>query len=716
MKKKKLKPDKREYTRTISSIVSTKTCIRNKIFSFMTDESKKIYNTALFHTNIFSRYQNQIFKDLSDLIDSKQICDIETFDNTLYIIYDRYHTKFLEIKDYLDGNNKIIYKHIKEYISDNDIFLVNYNYKNIYDIMVAQIKSLNSLSFPNENSVEELFLNQVQYILKSIYSKNFTEFKNCISNNIPCPHNDPIFIEQVKKNEHLFVNDDTRNYKQILKEHPLFAKENADDKKETIKSNQNYVGRIIYKYYKDCKIPSDLMCNIIAKAHTAFSSYFALLRKKIYAKKPAYLDKDSKFILPYFARSRKLVNVEGNEYYRLTVGKYVADNFIDIIGNDHYKCLSDDNSMYKKYAHLSHLTFSSDIKKIPRAMNFIIRTENNEGYYIEKESPNIIDAYYVFISKPNKLKSDSLVLIEVNPIYDGKWYKINFTYKIDSNTNNPDPNKKISVDLGIINLLTIYDPFGEPKIIKGTHITKMNESFNKIIDNFKSKIAKKDPKITQDILKEVLLKRHNSIDNYLNNLVNWFVMTYKDYATIIVGYNTGWKKKTNMGKRTNRKFYEIPYMKLIYKLRDKLQISNQKLEITSESYTSKCDSLALEEICYHNIYNGKRTKRGLFSSHPKEIYSSAKDKMIKANKKGVLLNADVNGAINIMRKWEQKNGRDLKKITGKNICNPKIVKLSDYVNVEKIVRKIPEAPLRQANCSSDGCAKLDVINKMIAYN
>ncbi len=58
-----------------------------------------------------------------------------------------------------------------------------------------------------------------------------------------------------------------------------------------------------------------------------------------------------------------------------------------------------------------------------------------------------------------------------------------------------------------------------------------------------------------------------------------------------------------------------------------------RVVINEESYTSKCDSLVKEEICYHETYKGKRVKRGLFRSSTDKI-----------------INADVNGAINIMRK------------------------------------------------------------------
>ena len=50
-------------------------------------------------------------------------------------------------------------------------------------------------------------------------------------------------------------------------------------------------------------------------------------------------------------------------------------------------------------------------------------------------------------------------------------------------------------------------------------------------------------------------------------------------------------------------------------------------------YTSKCSCIDNEEVKHHDEYLGKRIKRGLFKS-----------------KDGILINADVNGAINIARK------------------------------------------------------------------
>src|SRR5205085_9586137 len=90
---------------------------------------------------------------------------------------------------------------------------------------------------------------------------------------------------------------------------------------------------------------------------------------------------------------------------------------------------------------------------------------------------------------------------------------------------------------------------------------------------------------TSKKFRKLCLDREHAIDNYFNHLVNWLINKYSDCETIIVGYNIGWKNKCNMGKKNNRKFYEIPYRKFLDKLIHKAEQNNQKVEITEESYT-----------------------------------------------------------------------------------------------------------------------------------
>ena len=106
-------------------------------------------------------------------------------------------------------------------------------------------------------------------------------------------------------------------------------------------------------------------------------------------------------------------------------------------------------------------------------------------------------------------------------------------------------------------------------------------------------------------------------------------------------------------------------MSLINKIRTKFIENNKIVILTEESYTSKCDALAIEKICFHDAYLGKRSKRGLFES--------------STNK---LINADINGAINIMRKIF----KSYEVIKGENICNP--VRIKVFREVAKPANKM----------------------------
>ena len=88
-----------------------------------------------------------------------------------------------------------------------------------------------------------------------------------------------------------------------------------------------------------------------------------------------------------------------------------------------------------------------------------------------------------------------------------------------------------------------------------------------------------------------------------------------------------------MSKKSNQNFVQLPHAKLIDKITYKANMLGIQVITNEESYSSKCDHLAFEEMRHHENYLGKRKKRGLFQSST-----------------GVLLNADVNGFIGIARK------------------------------------------------------------------
>jgi len=104
---------------------------------------------------------------------------------------------------------------------------------------------------------------------------------------------------------------------------------------------------------------------------------------------------------------------------------------------------------------------------------------------------------------------------------------------------------------------------------------------------------------------------------------------------IYIGYNPLWKQQLRLRKKTTQLFVIVPFDKLITLLRYKAEEKGIQIELVEESYTSKCSFLDSEIPQKHTSYMGKRVKRGMFCSAT-----------------GVLINADVNAAFNILLKGD----------------------------------------------------------------
>lgn len=114
-------------------------------------------------------------------------------------------------------------------------------------------------------------------------------------------------------------------------------------------------------------------------------------------------------------------------------------------------------------------------------------------------------------------------------------------------------------------------------------------------------------------------------------LVNQLVS--QGISTLVIGKNTNMKQDINMGRVNNQNFVNIPIFRFADMLKYKCELEGITVIFHEESYTSKCSFLDNESIEKHEEYCGKRIKRGLFRSGTSK-----------------LINADVNGSYNIMKK------------------------------------------------------------------
>jgi len=214
-------------------------------------------------------------------------------------------------------------------------------------------------------------------------------------------------------------------------------------------------------------------------------------------------------------------------------------------------------------------------------------------------------------------------------------YVCEIVYEKELSPEELDSDKVIGIDLGVSNIVTIGNNFGaKPIVVKGGIVKSINQFYNKEKARVQSIYDKQKIKYGNKLAKLDHI-RNNKIKDYFHKLSR-FIVNYASenkVKTIIIGNNTGWKQEVNMGKKNNQNFVNIPFARLIQMIQYKSEELGIDVIINEESYTSKCSFLDLEAICKHEEYAGKRIKRGLFRSS-----------------NGTLINADLNGAYNIIRK------------------------------------------------------------------
>lgn len=232
---------------------------------------------------------------------------------------------------------------------------------------------------------------------------------------------------------------------------------------------------------------------------------------------------------------------------------------------------------------------------------------------------------------PTKVTESNLIEVRVLP--RNNHHVVEVVYKIEEKELKSDNGRYASIDLGLNNLATVSSNVVKPFIINGKPLKSINQYYNKEVARLQSLL--KDNKRTSKRIYNITLKRNNKIKDYLHKssrlLMNFLVSN--NISTLVIGYNEEWKQNINIGKRNNQSFVGIPFYIFIKQLEYKCRLEGINMIFTEESYTSKCSFLDNEPLRKHSNYVGKRIKRGLFKSA-----------------KGKLINADLNGSLNILRK------------------------------------------------------------------
>jgi putative transposase len=196
------------------------------------------------------------------------------------------------------------------------------------------------------------------------------------------------------------------------------------------------------------------------------------------------------------------------------------------------------------------------------------------------------------------------------------------------------------IDIGTNNLLALTSnkPAFQAIVVNGRPVKSVNQYYTKRKAALQKKLGKTG---TTRRMERLTNKRTRRIEQYMHTASKRIIdlLVKEGIGTLVIGKNDAWKQEAHLGKRNNQNFVQIPHAPLIAMLSYKAELVGIRVLITEESYTSKASFLDRDPLpAYNNVkekytFSGKRVKRGLYCASKKR-----------------LINADINGAYNIIRK------------------------------------------------------------------
>ena len=208
-----------------------------------------------------------------------------------------------------------------------------------------------------------------------------------------------------------------------------------------------------------------------------------------------------------------------------------------------------------------------------------------------------------------------------------------------------DNNRYVGIDLGINNLATITSNISQSYIVNGRPVKSINQYYNKVKANLQSQLKDKR---TSKRIQRLTFKRNCKIKDYFHKSTSYIVnqLVSDSINTVVIGQNKDWKQDINIGTKNNQSFTSIPHSMFINMLKYKCRLNGINIVCIEEPYTSKSsflDSDPIPSLKDEKVnFSGKRIKRGLYRSSS-----------------GSIINADLNGSFNILRKFVLKEVGDV---------------------------------------------------------
>lgn len=270
-----------------------------------------------------------------------------------------------------------------------------------------------------------------------------------------------------------------------------------------------------------------------------------------------------------------------------------------------------------------------------------------------------VDSFYL----PMPLNLDFKDIREYRILPRNGAFYLELVYKTESVEADVDVNNVLGIDPGLNNWLTCVSNVGTSFSVDGLHLKSLNQWYNKRV----STLSENKPQgFWSKQLAQVTEKRNRQVRDAVNKAAR-IVLNHcleNRIGTVVFGWNQGQRQSINLGSKTNQKFVQIPTAKLKDRIAQLCEQYGLRFVETEESYTSKASFLDLDELPTIGEKpegwqeSGKRVKRGLYRT-----------------KDGFRINADCNGAANILRKVAAKLGFNLDGVSRGALIAPLKVRL-----------------------------------------
>lgn len=242
---------------------------------------------------------------------------------------------------------------------------------------------------------------------------------------------------------------------------------------------------------------------------------------------------------------------------------------------------------------------------------------------------------------PSALVGKRIVQIELIPRFS--YFEACFAYRdVEVKVQVPESERTMAIDCGLNNLATcVTNGVIKPFVISGKPIKSVNQHYNKVAAAKKSTLKKRHDKDWSAALDRLTYRRQTRIGDYLHKASRAIVNRCLEHqiSTVVIGNVANSTRNINLGKRTNQNFVGLSLGQFVGKLTYKLEAHGITVIVREESYTSRASFIDDDPMpkAYtpksEAVFSGTRIRRGLYKS-----------------KNGRLINADVNGAYNILRK------------------------------------------------------------------